>query len=101
MTPANLGTVERLRGWCDTRGIGMTDLAFAWLLAKPAVSSVIAGATKPEQLEQNVKADETKHPAGELAGVAKLWEGRPARSRVGKEGVRTIPPRGAPDKEKK
>ncbi|MFC3674588.1 aldo/keto reductase [Ferrovibrio xuzhouensis] len=75
MTPANLAVVERLRGWCDTRGIGMTDLAFAWLLAKPVVSSVIAGATKPEQLEQNVKAGETKLTAEDLAEVAKLLEG--------------------------
>lgn len=75
MTPANVATVERLRGWCDKRGIGMTDLAFAWLLAKPAVSSVIAGATKPEQLEQNVKAGETQLSAGDLAEVAALLEG--------------------------
>lgn len=72
MTPANLATVERLRGWCDKRGIGMTDLAFAWLLAKPAVSSVIAGATKPEQLEQNVKAGATVLSADDLAEVNAL-----------------------------
>lgn len=75
MTPANLATVERLRGWCDRRGIGMTDLAFGWLLAKPQVSSVIAGATKPEQLEQNVKAGETKLSAEDLAEIARLLEG--------------------------
>lgn len=75
MTPANMATVERLRGWCDQRGIGMTDLAFAWLLAKPQVSSVIAGATKPEQLEQNVKAGETQLSADDLAEVTKLLEG--------------------------
>ncbi|WP_370156800.1 aldo/keto reductase [Ferrovibrio sp.] len=75
MTPANMATVERLHGWCDQRGIGMTDLAFAWLLAKPQVSSVIAGATKPEQLEQNVKAGETQLSADDLAEVTKLLEG--------------------------
>ena len=34
------------------------ELAFAWLLAKPAVSSVIAGATKEEQVTANVKASD-------------------------------------------
>lgn len=72
MTPANMATIERLRGWCDKRGIGMTDLAFAWLLAKPVVSSVIAGATKPEQLEQNVKAGATVLSAADLAEINAL-----------------------------
>jgi aryl-alcohol dehydrogenase-like predicted oxidoreductase len=74
MTPANVATVERLRGWCDRRGIGMTELAFAWLLAKPQVSSVIAGATRPEQLEQNVKAGETVLTTEDLAEVTKLLD---------------------------
>ena len=34
----------------------MLDLAFAWLLSRPAVASVIAGATKPEQVAANVAA---------------------------------------------
>ena len=74
MTPANLATVERLRGWCDKRGMSLTELAFAWLLAKPQVSSVIAGATKPEQLEQNVKAGETVLSADDLAEVNALLD---------------------------
>src|SRR3546814_8293858 len=45
LTPANLAPVERLRRWCATRGIGMIDLAFAWLPAKPAVSSEIGRAS--------------------------------------------------------
>ncbi|MDB5626263.1 MAG: aldo/keto reductase [Tardiphaga sp.] len=34
----------------------MLELAFSWLAAQPQVSSVIAGASQPEQIEQNVKA---------------------------------------------
>ena len=34
----------------------MLELAFGWLLAKPVIGSVIAGATRPEQVEQNVAA---------------------------------------------
>ena len=34
----------------------MLELAFSWLAARPQVASVIAGATRVEQVEQNVKA---------------------------------------------
>ena len=37
-------------------GHSLLELAFGWLLAKPVIGSVIAGATKPEQIEQNVAA---------------------------------------------
>jgi aryl-alcohol dehydrogenase-like predicted oxidoreductase len=48
--------VEQLQVLCEQFGHTMLEMAFGWLLSKPVVSSVIAGATKPEQLEQNVKA---------------------------------------------
>jgi aryl-alcohol dehydrogenase-like predicted oxidoreductase len=56
MTEANWRTVERLGDFAAGRGHGLLELAFAWLAAQPVVSSVIAGATKPEQVEQNVRA---------------------------------------------
>ena len=56
---------------------GMTALAFAWLLAKPEVSSVIAGATKPEQLEENVKAGDAALSAEDLAAVNALLDTLP------------------------
>jgi len=46
------------RCFADARGIALLDLAFAGLLAQPAVGSVIAGATKPEQVRANVAAGE-------------------------------------------
>ncbi|MCE0456992.1 aldo/keto reductase [Curtobacterium flaccumfaciens] len=42
--------------FCDDRGVTMLQATFAWLLAQPGLSSVIAGATKPEQITQNVEA---------------------------------------------
>jgi aryl-alcohol dehydrogenase-like predicted oxidoreductase len=48
--------VEQLQALCEQYGHSMLEMAVGWLLSKPYVSSVIAGATKPEQLEQNVKA---------------------------------------------
>ena len=53
LSEANLDLVERLVGWSADHGMELIDLAFAYLLAEPAVSSVIAGATKPEQVRRN------------------------------------------------
>jgi aryl-alcohol dehydrogenase-like predicted oxidoreductase len=52
----NYEVVERLAAFCAERGRTMLELAFGWLLARPHVASVIAGATSPEQLRLNVSA---------------------------------------------
>ena len=77
LTPSNVATVERLRGWCDGRGMSLTDLAFAWLLAKPSVSSVIAGATKAEQVEENAKSGAAKLSAEDVREVNDLLDPLP------------------------
>ncbi len=51
-----LAVVESLIGFAERHGHSILDLAFAWLLAKPCVTSVIAGAMSAEQLRQNVRA---------------------------------------------
>lgn len=56
LTQANWAVVERLSTFCATRGHSLLELAFGWLLHRPAVASVIAGATTPEQVEANVGA---------------------------------------------
>lgn len=56
LTEANWATVAKLEEFCAGRGKTLLHLAFAWLLAHDLVPSVIAGATKPEQVEQNVAA---------------------------------------------
>src|SRR5258708_16711665 len=58
LTEENWQKVERLEAFAVERGHSLLELAFAWLLARPLVASVIAGATTPEQVEQNVKAAE-------------------------------------------
>ena len=50
----------------------MLELAFSWLLARPPVASVIAGATRPEQLEQNVKAGTWAMTPEELAEIDRI-----------------------------
>ncbi|ROP64063.1 aldo/keto reductase [Curtobacterium sp. PhB115] len=49
--------------FCDERNVTMLQATFAWLLAQPGLSSVIAGATKPEQITQNVEAGTTWEPS--------------------------------------
>lgn len=52
----NWETVRRLEEFAGGRNRSLLELAVSWLLANPVVSSVIAGATKPQQVEQNVAA---------------------------------------------
>ena len=75
LTSANWAIVERLEDFCARRGHGLLELAFSWLLARRPVASVIAGATKPEQLEQNVKAAGWALTADDLAEVDRLTLG--------------------------
>jgi aryl-alcohol dehydrogenase-like predicted oxidoreductase len=56
MNDANFDIVEKLEAFVKKRGHTMLELAFSWLAARPTVGSIIAGATKPEQIEANVKA---------------------------------------------
>jgi len=56
LTGANWDKVERLEAFCAARGRSLLELAFSWLLHRPMVASVIAGATTPEQLSANVAA---------------------------------------------
>jgi aryl-alcohol dehydrogenase-like predicted oxidoreductase len=55
-TEEQFEVVERLRAYAEARGVEMTDVAIGALAAQPAVASVIAGATKPEQVRSNVGA---------------------------------------------
>ena len=56
LTERNWAIVERLAGFCEERGKTMLELAMSWLASRPGVASIIAGATRPEQLEDNVVA---------------------------------------------
>ncbi|MXY22793.1 MAG: aldo/keto reductase [Dehalococcoidia bacterium] len=53
LTSRNFDILEGLEGFASERGHTILELAFAWLLASPMVSSVIAGATRVEQVEGN------------------------------------------------
>jgi len=72
LTERNWAIAEKLGDFVEAHGKTMLELAFSWLLAQSPVTSVIAGATKPEQLEQNVKAGAWKLTAEELAEIDKI-----------------------------
>ncbi|AOO80057.1 aldo/keto reductase [Bosea vaviloviae] len=69
LTDVNWEKTEKLTAFCEARGKTLVELAFSWLAAQPVVSSVIAGATKPEQIAANVKAAEWALTADELAEI--------------------------------
>lgn len=69
LTDQNWNVTEKLRAFAAQRGRTLLELAMSWLLSRPQVTSVIAGATRPEQLEQNVKAGNWSLSAEELAEI--------------------------------
>src|SRR3954468_425083 len=64
--------VDALQRFADKRGVTLLDVAIGGLLAVPAVSSVIAGATKPEQVRANVQAGAWEPTAEDLAALHAL-----------------------------
>jgi aryl-alcohol dehydrogenase-like predicted oxidoreductase len=64
--------VEALRGYAERRGIELIDVAIAGLAAQPAVGSVIAGATKPEQVRANAGALRWQPSAEDLAELDRI-----------------------------
>ena len=72
LTDENFTIIERLEKFAHDRGHTLLELAVGWLASQPQVSSVISGATSPEQVIDNVKAGNWKLSAEELAEVNKL-----------------------------
>jgi aryl-alcohol dehydrogenase-like predicted oxidoreductase len=72
MSDANFDKVEALAKWAEDRGHTILELAFAWLLGHEVVSSVIAGATSPEQIKANAATAEWRLTPEEVEEVGKL-----------------------------
>ena len=71
-TNALTDAIEALESWTRERNHTLLELAFAWLLGQPAISSVIAGATSPEQVAANAKAGEWQPSAADLAEIDRI-----------------------------
>ena len=75
-TEKNLAIVERLIEFAESRNHTVLDLAFAWLLAHKPVASVIAGASKPEQVQANAKAANWNLTSDDLARIDAIMTGK-------------------------
>lgn len=66
--------IEAYAAFCAERGVGMLEATIGWLLSRPAIASVIAGATTPEQIAQNAAAADAWAPsADELATIEAIF----------------------------
>lgn len=66
--------MERYEAFCAERNVSMLAVTFAWLLAQPALTSVIAGATRPEQIVQNADAATAWQPSlAERAEISEMF----------------------------
>ncbi|WP_439135244.1 aldo/keto reductase [Pseudomaricurvus sp.] len=74
LTDINLKKAERLAEYAAEKGHTLLELAVSWLLAQPVVCSVIAGATKLEQLEQNLQAGDWKLTEAELKAIDQICQ---------------------------
>jgi aryl-alcohol dehydrogenase-like predicted oxidoreductase len=64
-----LEAVQLLKPIAESVDLSMSQLALAWVLQNPSVSSAIMGATKPAQIKDNVKASGVKLPAEVMKAI--------------------------------
>jgi aryl-alcohol dehydrogenase-like predicted oxidoreductase len=74
-----LEAVQRLKPLADEAGLTLAQLAVAWVLQNPGVSSAIIGATKPSQIKENVKASGIKLDADLMKSIDKVLGSLPER----------------------
>ena len=72
LTPANFERLARWEAFAASHGRSMVELALGWLLSHPEVSSVIAGASGPEQVRENVEASAWRLDAAAMEAMAEL-----------------------------
>jgi aryl-alcohol dehydrogenase-like predicted oxidoreductase len=72
ISEARIDQVERLIAWGEAHGVSLLQIAIGGLLAQPQVASVIAGATKPEQVRANAEAGAWEPSSAELDELRSL-----------------------------
>jgi aryl-alcohol dehydrogenase-like predicted oxidoreductase len=72
LNEGNYASLAKLEKFAEDHGHPMVDLAIGWLASQPVVASVIAGATTPEQVEQNVKGGEWHLSEDELTEIDEI-----------------------------
>lgn len=74
------GAVKHLQDFFVARGKSLTQVAIAWVLAQPAVTSPIVGATSPEQLKQSLPAVDLQIDEEEMKACNEVWFNLPRQS---------------------
>jgi aryl-alcohol dehydrogenase-like predicted oxidoreductase len=74
---AQLEAVEQLRRFFEPRGKSLIQVAVAWVLAQPGITSAIVGASRPEQLDESLAAVKLKLDADELEACNLAWYSLP------------------------
>jgi aryl-alcohol dehydrogenase-like predicted oxidoreductase len=72
LTGANFDALDKIEAWARKHGRTLLEVALSWLASQPVVSSVIAGATKPEQVKANVAATKTDLTPDEVQEIGDL-----------------------------
>lgn len=83
LTDENLDKVEKLSAIAERLGVSMSVLALAWILRLKQISSVITGASRPEQLEANVAASGLKLDDATLKEIDGILAYKPFVRRIG------------------
>lgn len=83
LTDENLDRVEKMSKIAEELGTNMSVLALAWILRKQVISSVITGASKPQQLENNIAASGFEIPQDALKEIDKILGFRKFERHVG------------------
>lgn len=77
LTEENLNRVKALAALASDLGITLSQLALAWILRRPEISCAIIGATKPEQVLDNIKASEVELSAETLEKIETILDNKP------------------------
>lgn len=83
LTEENLDKVEKLLPLAEELGVPLSTLALSWILRKKQITSVITGASKPEQLASNAKASELTIPEAVLDEIEKILDYKPFFRKIG------------------
>jgi aryl-alcohol dehydrogenase-like predicted oxidoreductase len=72
LTERNWSAIDKLHDLAASRGRSVLDVAIGWLASRPVVASVIAGATRPEQIDANADAAATRLDADEIEAIDRI-----------------------------
>jgi aryl-alcohol dehydrogenase-like predicted oxidoreductase len=75
LTEANWRKLDALTAFAQARGLTLLQVAMTWIATRPQVASVIAGATRPEQVEANVKAAQAVLRQEDVAELDRITRG--------------------------